>query len=76
MTNGIGAVLGNVIAGQIIAKWFEKDGVRMWNIGDFTNPNLMNIWFIFAAYSLLVAVLFAIFFRHKHDPKQFESVHH
>lgn len=76
MTNGIGAVLGNVIAGQLIAKWFEKDGVRTWNIGDSTNPEFMNIWFVFAAYSLVVAVLFAIFFRHKHDPKQFESVYH
>ena len=76
MTNGIGAVLGNVIAGQLIAKWFENDGVRTWNIGDSSSPEFMNIWFVFAAYSLVVAILFAIFFRHKHDPKQFESDYH
>ena len=32
-----------------------------------------NSWFIFAGYSLLVAIVFAIIFKYKHDPKQFEK---
>lgn len=27
-----------------------------------------NIWFSFALYSFVIAILFAIFFKHKHDP--------
>ena len=67
MTNGIGAVLGNIIAGQVIAKWFEKDGIKIWNIGSFEQPVFLNIWFVFAAYALVVAILFAIFFKYKHE---------
>ena len=69
MTNGIGAVLGNVIAGSVINKYFTEvvdgtsTGVLYWNL-----PHIPNIWFVFAAYSLVIAVLFAFIFRHKHNP--------
>jgi nucleoside transporter len=62
MTNGIGAVLGNIIAGQVIKKWFEHDGIRDWS----------HIWLVFAAYALLVAIVFVFVFRYKHNPKEFE----
>ena len=68
MTNGIGAVLGNITAGLIIAKWFEDPVTHV--------KDWPSIWLIFAAYSLVVAVLFAIFFKHKHDPKELETFHH
>jgi nucleoside transporter len=76
MTNGIGAVLGSIIAGKVITTWFEKDGIRIWNIGSFEHPVFLNIWFVFAAYSLVVAVLFAIVFRYKHKPEDFEGFTH
>ncbi len=50
MTNGVGAVLGNIIAGVVIARWFE-DSVT--HVKDWA-----NIWFVFAAYALVVAILF------------------
>ncbi|MDZ4807711.1 MAG: nucleoside permease [Bacteroidota bacterium] len=34
------------------------------------------IWLSFAIYVLVVAVLFALFFRHKHNPKDVENVQH
>lgn len=34
------------------------------------------IWLAFAIYALVVAVLFAIFFRHKHDPAATATVQH
>lgn len=34
------------------------------------------IWLTFAIYALVVAVLFAIFFRHKHNPKEVANVQH
>ena len=59
MTNGVGAVLGNIVAGFVIAKWFENPVtlVKDW----------MGIWITFAGYSLLVALLFMIFFKYKHE---------
>ncbi|MDR1742548.1 MAG: MFS transporter [Dysgonamonadaceae bacterium] len=69
MTNGIGAVLGNIIAGLVIAKWFEPNGIRLWNIGNYEDPRWINIWFIFAAYSLVVGLLFALMFKYKHHPE-------
>jgi NHS family xanthosine MFS transporter len=67
MTNGLGAFFGSRISGIVIDKYFLMDD------GNF---DWQGIWIAFAAYAMVVAVLFAIFFRHKHDPKQFESVYH
>jgi nucleoside transporter len=66
MTNGIGAVMGNLIAGAVIAKWFENGGVRDW----------AHIWLVFAAYSLLVAVAFAFIFKYKHNPEEIGEIKH
>lgn len=35
-----------------------------------------NIWLTFAAYALILAVLFAILFRHKHNPEEIADVKH
>lgn len=35
-----------------------------------------NIWLSFAAYALLLAVLFAVLFRHKHNPEEISEVKH
>ena len=59
MVNGFGAILGSLLSGRIIDKYFiSKDGVTDWN----------GIWLTFAIYSLVVAILFAFLFKHKHDP--------
>ena len=55
MTNGIGAVLGNIIAGQVIVTWFE-DPVTL--VKDWP-----GIWMTFAGYALVIAILFAILFK-------------
>jgi len=64
MTNGLGATIGMLAAGAVVNHYvfpFEDDPVaRMegWNTS----------WFIFAAYSLVVTILFAILFKYKHKP--------
>ena len=68
MTNGIGAVLGNIIAGQVIKKWFEDQTSLV--------KNWPGIWISFAAYALVVAILFAILFKHKHVPETVEKFQH
>jgi MFS transporter, NHS family, xanthosine permease len=67
MTNGIGAFLGSRISGRIIDSYYTlPNGDRSWP----------GIWLAFAAYALVVAILFAIFFKHKHDPNKLTVVHH
>lgn len=70
MTNGIGAVLGSLIAGEIINKWFtdKLTGIISWNL-----PEIPNVWFVFAGYALVVAILFTLIFKHKHDPEKFQD---
>lgn len=65
MTNGFGAYLGSVVSGYIIDKYFTVGGGKDWN----------GIWLSFAGYALVVAILFAIFFRHKHRPELIDNVH-
>jgi NHS family xanthosine MFS transporter len=67
MTNGLGAFLGSRISGIVIDNYFLlESGAFDWK----------GIWLAFSGYALVVAVLFAIFFKHKHDPKQFENYNH
>jgi MFS transporter, NHS family, xanthosine permease len=69
MTNGVGAFLGSRISGFVIENYFK--------ISEDTSKiqyDWKSIWFAFAIYSFIVAVLFAIFFRHKHNPEELASV--
>jgi MFS transporter, NHS family, xanthosine permease len=34
------------------------------------------IWLSFAAYALVIAIFFAIFFRHKHNPQELSEFSH
>ena len=66
MTNGFGAVLGSSLSGLIIQQYFTyADNSKDWH----------GIWLTFAAYALVVAVLFVIFFKHKHSPQATEEMH-
>ena len=67
MTNGVGAFLGSKISGYVIDKYFTVNGGdRDWH----------NIWLAFAAYALVVAVLFTVLFRHKHNPQELGEAKH
>ena len=65
MTNGFGAIIGAYGSGVII-DMFTQDGVKDWH----------TIWLIFAAYALVVAILFAILFKYKHDPDKIGEIKH
>ena len=71
MTNGFGAFLGSRISGLIIDSYFKVS-----NDPDAIQFDWKGIWLTFAAYSLVVAILFAVLFKHKHDPKTLETVSH
>jgi NHS family xanthosine MFS transporter len=67
MTNGFGALLGSSISGIVIDKYYTlANGDKDWQ----------GIWIAFAIYALIVALLFAVLFRHKHDPKSLTNIGH
>jgi len=67
MTNGVGAFLGSKISGYVIDKYFTSPG---------GNKDWHNIWLSFAGYALVVAVLFLVLFKYKHNPKELEIKAH
>jgi NHS family xanthosine MFS transporter len=67
MTNGVGAYIGTVASSWIIGKYFSLPNFQ---------TNWHGTWLLFAGYSLVVAILFAVMFRHKHDPKALEEIKH
>jgi MFS transporter, NHS family, xanthosine permease len=65
MTNGFGAFLGGVISGWVV-DYFTIDGVKNWQ----------NIWFTFAAYTLVLGIVFPLVFKYKHVRGAVEIVRH
>ena len=66
MSNGFGAYFGGIISGIVIDQYFTNNGVRDWH----------DIWLAFAGYALVIAIAFAVLFKHKHDPKVVEHFSH
>lgn len=104
MTNGVGAVLGSVIAGWVIEHYFTKAYNTISDLAIHLNTTVSNehlvsflakanttvgsdgvlsrtivmkdwpeIWLAFAGYALIIAIAFAILFKHKHDPEAVEE---
>jgi MFS family permease len=74
MTNGVGAVIGNIVAGLVIAKWFEHPAVIEGK--EMLVKDWPGIWLTFAAYALVVAILFVILFKYKHNPEDIGKISH
>ena len=65
MTNGFGAMLGSSISGYLIGKYFtDISGLKEWD----------SIWLTFAIYALIITVLFALMFKHKHTRAEEEAI--
>ncbi len=62
MTNGLGATIGTLLAGQIINHYCSWENVYL--LGDW-----QTCWFIFAGYALVVGLVFAFVFKTKREPK-------
>lgn len=67
MTNGVGAFLGSVVSGYVIDAFFTgANGEKEWH----------SIWLSFAGYALVVAVLFLLLFRYKHNRNELAVPNH
>lgn len=67
MTNGLGATIGTLAAGEIVNAYCTWEGGYL--VGDWT-----SCWFVFAAFALVVGITFAIVF--KPEKKPIEQVNH
>lgn len=69
MTNGIGAYIGGTLSGMVVDH-FTVNGVKDWP----------SIWFSFAAYALVLAVIFPLVFKYNHtsadQPSESEPLIH
>jgi NHS family xanthosine MFS transporter len=65
MTNGLGAMFGGYGAGLVVDH-FTKNSVTDWQ----------STWFTFAAYALVLAVIFPLVFKYKHDAAAIKKVSH
>ncbi|MBT8272303.1 MAG: nucleoside permease [Bacteroidia bacterium] len=65
LTNGGGALIGGYTSGLIV-DYFTKDGYRDWT----------SIWFVFAFYAIVLAIIFALIFKHKHKPGKIHVLKH
>ena len=66
MSNGFGAIMGSFFSGLLIDHYFTSNGIKDWH----------NIWLAFAGYALIIAILFAVFFKHQHNKEEVNNVSH
>jgi NHS family xanthosine MFS transporter len=66
MTNGLGAILGGLFAGKVVDYFTDAVG----------NKNWQNIWFTFSGYALVIAILFLLLFKYKHNPNAAVEIKH
>lgn len=78
MTNGFGTIFGSFISGWLIATYFtvEKTVVENGETITIASKNWPHIWYAFAAYAMVITILFALLFKHKHDPKALQEIKH
>lgn len=57
MTNGLGATIGTLLAGEVVNHYCQ------WSPDGFLLGDWQSCWFIFAAYALVVGVVFALVFN-------------
>lgn len=69
MTNGIGATIGTLGA-QAIVNYFVNKPHAAGATPEMVAAGWQNAWFVFAAYALVVAVVFAIVFKYNYNPEE------
>jgi NHS family xanthosine MFS transporter len=65
MTNGFGATIGTLSAQAVVNACVNSKTAGAAQVAGWSQA-----WLIFAAYALVVAVLFAIVFKYKHQPSK------
>lgn len=89
MTNGIGATIG-MLGAQVVINKFVNVHIDAYTAlnghlasGTVYPPEVSqaiaqgwtDAWFVFAGYSLVVGIVFALIFKYKHEPETMAKVH-
>lgn len=78
-TDSLAGFLDTTVDNSKFVEFIGKQGSSIVN-GTLTKEIAMkdwpHIWLAFAAYALVIAVLFALMFKHKHDPEAIGNVSH
>jgi len=65
---------------EVMSGFVKSQGATISSDGIFSNAILLkdwhNIWLAFATYALIIAIAFALMFKHKHDPKDVTNIGH
>jgi len=79
-TTDLAAYLQTEPTNGLMNEFVKGHGVEISADGLFSNPIFMkdwhHIWLTFAAYALIIAIAFALMFKHKHDPKDVQNIAH
>lgn len=75
MTNGIGPSIGNWAAGLVVNHYCLWQGGYLLAREDVSG-GWPTTWFVFAGYALVVAVVFAVVFKYKHNPDRVGMLKH
>ena len=65
MTNGLGATIGTLSAQAVVNACVNSKPAGVAQVEGWSDA-----WLIFAAYALVVAIMFAIIFKYKHQPSK------
>lgn len=71
MTNGFGATLGMLGAQEVVNHYVFSQTDLVAQLEGWKTS-----WYIFAGYALVVTILFAFIFKHKHNPEEMAKVSH
>jgi MFS transporter, NHS family, xanthosine permease len=71
MTNGIGAMIGGYGSGLVVDYYTKVNPVTL----EIISRDWQSIWFTFAGYALLLAIIFPIVFKYKHDANAMQNTH-
>jgi len=79
-TTELSAYLQTEQSNTLMSEFVKGHGITISADGVFSNPIFMkdwhSIWISFAVYALVIAIAFAVLFKHKHNPEDVENVMH
>lgn len=79
-TSELSTYLQTEPANEVMSEFVKSHGTTISSDGIFSNVILLkdwhNIWLAFAAYALIIAIAFALMFKHKHDPNDVKNIGH
>lgn len=71
MTNGFGATIGMLAAQVVVNNFVYSQTDALAKVDGWQTS-----WFVFAGFALVVAISFALIFKHKHDPNSMQDIKH